>query len=279
MGRRQNVLVLAGIAAFVIGMALVFVVLRDDDSAGSNTGGSDTVDVLVAKEDIAAGTKGDDALNKVQVKRVSLNNRQGDALTAPSELSNRLFNATFKAGEQIRDLGLTTRSLVTQVTPPEGKEAVSVTMPYVAGGAGYIAAGDLINVYQVIPGPVKDLEGVALDYSTPRTDLLLTNVSVLAVSYQAGPLGSTSAAASTANSNAVSRTETASPASITVVLALDTLDAEKVIFGSTANANYLYLTRLNDADPNPPSGPTSGQDYPTHYTEEANDAYNRQSPK
>jgi Flp pilus assembly protein CpaB len=148
---------------------------------------------------------------------------------------------------------------------------VQLVPPFVAGGAGYLAPGDLVNIYQVIPAPVQDVStgnNAQLPYSTPRTQLLLTNVQVLDVQVQIAALNSTSQSSSTAASNqtgVVSRPAGSSD-HFTVLLALDSIDAEKVIFGSsTANIN-LYLTRVGDNAA--PAGPTPGRDYTNIFDEE-----------
>src|SRR5436190_151894 len=66
--------------------------------------------------------------------------------------------------------------------------AVAVSVPFVNGGAGYLSPGDMVNVYQVIPGEVQG----GID---PHTQLLLTNVRVLDVQQQVAALNSTTAAA------------------------------------------------------------------------------------
>ncbi|HEV3225283.1 MAG TPA: hypothetical protein VGZ52_00545, partial [Acidimicrobiales bacterium] len=137
--RRSNLLVLAGIAFFVVGVAIVALLSRDNGSSSSQAAG--TVDVLVAKEDIPAGTLGDDAIAKVEVRRVSSSDRQPDALTTPSQLSNQLFTAKFSKNEQIRSGGLKVRSISPSLQVPAGKQAIAVEVPYVAGGAGYLAPG------------------------------------------------------------------------------------------------------------------------------------------
>jgi pilus assembly protein CpaB len=262
VGRRQNVLVLAGVVAFVIGIALVFVVLRNDGSSSSSAGGGATVDVLVAKQDIPAGTKGEDAQAMVKVDRVSANDRQADALATQSQLSNQVFNATFKSGEQIRTGGLSARSLVKQVAVPEGLEAVAVSLPFTAAGAGYVAPGDKVNVYQVFPSAATTSAGQAggPSYPTPRTQLLMSNVQVLDVQFQAAPLTAT---ATTAAQASTATRPGAVASNITVVLALNTSNAERAIFGSSTDNLSLYLTRVNDK--NAPAAPTDGHFYANQF--------------
>jgi Flp pilus assembly protein CpaB len=256
--RRSNLLVLSGIAFFVVGVVIVALLSRDNGNGPSTAAG--TVDVLVAKEDIAAGTNGDDATSKVEVRRINASDRQPDALSTPSQLSNQIFTLKFSKNEQIRSGGLKVRSTVPSVQVPDGKEAIAVDVPFVAGGAGYLAPGDLVNVYQVIPSAIKDITtgqaATELPYSTPRTQLVLTNVKVIDVQQQVAALGGTTAA--TNQTGIVSRPSSTAD-HLTVLLALDAIDAEKIIFGSATAGINVYLTRVGDKAA--ASGPTPGRDY------------------
>jgi Flp pilus assembly protein CpaB len=235
--------------------------------------------VLFAKEDIKQGTTGADAVAKVEVKQVAAAQRAADSLSSASELSTQLVVAAFGKGEQIRQGGLKRQSgQATSVPLAAGKEAVAVAIPFVPGGAGYVAAGNLVNVYQVIPDVVQTVSetgqqvAAGLPFSTPRVELLLTNVRVLEV--QAA--GATPLVTPTASNNAAGTSATTSSqptGSITVILEVDTLDAEKVIFGTSAQKLSLYLTRVGDG--NAPAGPTPGRDYTNQFQEEPNAAFSR----
>jgi Flp pilus assembly protein CpaB len=262
--RRSNLLVMAGIAFFVVGVVIVALLSRDSGSGTAKASG--TVDVLVAKEDIPAGTNGDDAISKVEVRRVDNADRQPDALSTPSQLSNQLFTAKFSKNEQVRSGGLKVRSISPSVQVPAGKEAIAVNVPFVAGGAGYLAPGDLVNVYQVIPSPVTDVTATGnaqLPYSTPRTQLVLTNVKVIDVQQQVAALGGTTP---TTNQTGIVSRPAGAADRLTVLLALDALDAEKVIFGSSSIGINLYLTRVGDKAA--PAGPTPGRDFFNIFGEE-----------
>jgi Flp pilus assembly protein CpaB len=253
--RRSNLLVIAGIAFFVVGVVIVALLSRD---SGSTSKAAGTVDALFAKDDIPAGTNGDDAIPNVEVRRVNASDRQPDALSTPSQLSNQIFTLKFSKGEQIRSGGLKVRSISPSVQVPAGKEAVAIDVPFVAGGAGYLAPGDLVNVYQVIPAQVAATgAGTAnLASTTPRTQLLLTNVKVIDVQQQVAAL---SGATPATNQTGIVSRPAGTADHLTVLLALDAIDAEKVIFGSSTTGINLYLTRVGDKAA--PAGPTPGRDY------------------
>jgi Flp pilus assembly protein CpaB len=133
------------------------------------------------------------------------------------------------------------------VQVPAGKEAVAVDVPFVAGGAGYLAPGDLVNVYEVIPAPIQG------EADNARTQLLLTNVKVIDVQQQVASLTGSTAASQTG----VASRPTTNASNLTVLLALDPIDVEKVVFGSSTTGMNLYFTRV--ADGAPAAGPTPGR--------------------
>jgi Flp pilus assembly protein CpaB len=279
-------MVLAGIAFFVVGASIVFLVSRNDTSGTSGAPQADEVDVVVAKDTISIGTNGDDVLsqNLYDIKRVPVSTKLPDALLSPSELSNTIVTRQFTKGEQITRGGLDTRSQLSSVIQiPDGYEAVPVAADFVAGGAGYLAPGDLVNVYAVI-NPTSEIvptgadvsgnsgtggTSVALDYAIPRVELLLTNVEVLDVQTEIAPFR----ASTSANEGDTTAARATTGTTMTVLLAVVTTDAEKLIFQSAIDTNALYLSRVGDKAA--PAGPTPGQDYFTIFEQEPNDAYNR----
>lgn len=100
---------------------------------------------------------------------------------------------------------------------PAGKQAVAVQVDYVKGVAGFVKAGDKVNVFGTIkPGspPTKNL-------TPPLAKLILSDVSVLSVSAPAaGAAGPT-----------------------TFVLALNAADAEQVVYFQTFEGLYMSLAR------------------------------------
>jgi Flp pilus assembly protein CpaB len=277
--RRSNQLVLAGIAFFVVGVVIVLIVGRDSGSS-SNSGSNQKVSVLVAKESLAAGSKGSEVIDKVEVQQINAADKLPDALTSPSQLSNYRLVSSFGKGEQILQSGLTLT--VASVAVPKGYEAVPIQMSYIAGGAGYVAPGDYVNIYQVIPNSLtaqatsSDQTASTVPYATPRTELLLTKVLVLDVSTQVAPLATQQAGAATPTTTGV-QSRAVVGGQIIMLVAVDTVDAEKVIFGSQVQGLYLYVSKV-DKDGNP-AGPTPGQDELTILQQEANDAYAANPPK
>jgi hypothetical protein len=106
---------------------------------------------------------------------------------------------------------------VTTFTVPKGKQAVAVELPAVAGLAGYAKPGDTINIYATIK------EGAGATNSklkNPISKLVLTGVKVLDVRAPAPGTAGTA----------------------TYLLALDVLEAEKVIFFAKFESLWIALT-------------------------------------
>ena len=258
MRQRSNLIILFGIAFFIVGGAIAYLVLNDDDSgSGGGGGGSDAiadVSVLVATQDIEAGTLGSDVIEQglLETRQVDAGSQPVGALTSAAGLDNQIFAVGVSEGDVIASAQLATRSL-SNVQIPEGFDGVAVTIDYTNGGAGYIAPGDTVNVYGVYGGAAAggDAGLTAGDGAlAPRTELALTNVLVLDVSAQQG---SSVQAANPDDPNAtVGRQALSTP--LTYLLALKPTDAERVVQLTSFANIYLSLT----ADDAPNTGDTPG---------------------
>lgn len=282
MRRRSNLLVLLGLASFVLGLLAVYLVTSDDDD-GSGGGGGDQVQVLVAGEALQAGALGEDIIRdeRYRIETVDASERPADALVAPSQLSSTVLTLSFAEGEPLRTGGL--RAVGgPQAQVPEGFEAVAVTVDFVAGGANTVLPGDRVNVFLVVPGELRTTavteagEEIAAPppFGSPRVELLLTNTLVLDVQRGTSPLS-----VSQPQEPGQATTATAETGQgFVVVLAVDTLDAEKVIFGTSAEGAELYFSRVrtdDDGNPAPPVESTPGVDFGTILAEEAGAAFRR----
>ena len=121
----------------------------------------------------------------------------------------------------------------TSFTIPEGKQAVAVQLPAVAGLAGYAKAGDIVNVYGNIQ--TKD-DKLAITPGPPSSKLILPGVQVLAVT---GPAPGTDVG------------------NATYLLALDAAQAEQAIFFARFESMWLTLVPKGQAKP----APTPGHNY------------------
>jgi Flp pilus assembly protein CpaB len=240
--RRSNLMVLLGVAFFVLGGAIVLLVLKDSGSgsAEASPGRLGRVLVVVATEPVAAGALGDDliASGTLETREVAAEQRPADAITSPSELSGRIFQTAFAEGEPLRAGGLRASSLRqgSGVEIPEGMEAVAVQVGFVSGAAGYVGPGDRVNLWAVIEktGPLDESnQPTGPGFRTPRTELLLSNVEVLDVSSEVAPR----------RANEDPNAPRPSGDSLTYLLAVDATAASRAIFATSFHDLYLTLVR------------------------------------
>jgi Flp pilus assembly protein CpaB len=247
---RSNLLVLLGIAFFVVGGIIVYALTSDDDDGGSS--GSQTVTVVVATKDIAAGSQANDVVDDgaVEEKRIPVDQLTAGAIQSVNQLEGATFLQGFAADQQLTSAGV--QSLQRGYDLPDGYEAIAVRLTFPQGVAGYVNTGDLINLYGVY-GPQYPIEGATL----PRAELLLTNVRVLDTSL-------------TIPTNGVQQDASARGTGddIVYLLAVRTADAEKVVFGVSFEQLYATLVAPDAA----PAGPTGGESGDTILAVEPNDA-------
>ncbi len=256
MRSRSNLLVLLGIAFFVVGGVIVFLLTSGDDDDGGS-GEDARVTVVVGTEDIAAGALADDlvATGKLKTEEVAAGSLPPGTVGSLNQLAGATFVQGYAAGQPLTSAGLQLQNRTFEV--PEGFDAVAVQLDFVGGGAGYVNAGDRINLYSVI-------QTVAGERPIPRAELLLTNVEVLDVNLSIPPRRGTVADPATAG---VPR---ATSDNVTYLLAVRADDVEKVVFSTEFESLYASLT----ADEAPPAGPTPGRDPETILQEEPNAAFN-----
>ncbi len=115
---------------------------------------------------------------------------------------------------------------ITTFTVPKGKQAVQIEVPAIPGLGGYVKPGDLINIYATVRN-----QQPAIKLKTPFVKLVLSNVKVLDVH----------APGIAAGGNA------------TYLLALDTSEAEQVIFYAKYESMWIALAAA-DAKPETSAG-------------------------
>lgn len=257
MRRRSNLLVLLGVAFFVVGGVIVYL-LTDDEDGGSASGPAAPVTVVVGTEDIPAGSLADDLIEAGRLTTIEIPPAQlvPGAVQSLNQLAGAEFVQGFAKDQQITSSGLQLQNRTFEI--PAGYEAVAVQIDFVAGAAGYVNAGDRINLYGLYTTPTGSGPG-------PRAELLLTNVEVLDVDLSIPPRRGT---APTDPSQPTAQRPSGS--TVTYLLALRSVDAEKAIFSTEFASLYATLT----ADDAPPAGPTAGRDAESILADEPNVAFN-----
>lgn len=242
MRQRSNLIILFGIAFFIVGGAIAYLVLNDDDDGGGvSDSAAGEISVLVAGADIEAGTTGDEVVEQglLEIEQVESGNEPAGARTSPDQLENTIFATNVSEGSVILSSNLRTRS-VSNVQVPEGYEGVAVQVDYVSGGAGYVAPGDRINLFGVYgndgdAGLTVATQGAA---ALPRVELALTNVLVIDVDQQ--DESSINTADETGEDSGVGRESSGEP--LTYFLALRTTDAERIVLLDQFANLYVSLT-------------------------------------
>lgn len=261
MRQRSNLIILFGIAFFLIGGAIVFLVLNDEDDGSGGIAaapGAAEVTVFVAAQDIPANTLGSDVIEQglLTTDTVAASSQPVGAITSAANLDNQIFAVGVTEGDVITTSQLAVRSL-SNVSVPEGYDGVAVSLPFLNGGAGYVAPGDTVNIYGLY-GAGDGAAGAATPDSgaearLPRTEMILTNVLVLDVSAQEGR-SIDNAAQTPEGETTVGRAAQGAP--LTYLLALRPTDAERLIQVSSFAGAYVSLT----ADGASPVSDTPGSD-------------------
>src|SRR3954453_2767977 len=126
MRKHSNVLVVLGLATFIVGVAVVALVFRGGGGGASARADEGTTkSVLVARQPIAAGTVGDAVVAGGMVEMRTMPGA-GNGLGSPDELRGRVFPQSVQAGQAI-GLGLLQgrTAHADKVRIPEGKQAVA----------------------------------------------------------------------------------------------------------------------------------------------------------
>lgn len=248
MRNRSNLLVLIGIAFFVVGGIIVYVVTNGDDGDSSSPSVGE-VTVVVSTHDIAAGAKATDEINKGGLKEVQVASGSlvPGAIQSLQQLDGATFVSGFKDDQQI--LGSGVQTVKRGYKLPEGYEAIAVQLGFPQGVAGYVSPGDRINLYGSFKA-VDPKNGEAVP-NGEQVHLFMTNVRVLDVN-QTIPANGTAADGTTA-------TARTGDGSILVLLAVKTHDAERIVYMQQGvNSSGLYGTLVTDDAK--PAGPTAGAD-------------------
>jgi len=234
MGKRSNLIVILGLAVFIVGAAATYLVVRSSDN-GASAPGAGKASVLVAAKPIPAGTTGASAVSGGMVKSRTLDAsaRPATALTDPSQLAGKTVTLGVSEGEILTtDQFQTAQTRIGTLKIPDGKTALAVQLANVPGVAGFAGAGDRINIYGVVKAGV--------DPKLPHggAHLILQNTEVLNVN--GAPLAATQGQPTGTG--------------LLYLLAVTPVEAERLIYLSTFESLYFSLVSKDAA----PVGPTPG---------------------
>lgn len=167
---RRSVALVASVLSAAIGTVLLFGYVRGIEKEA--LAGTDPVEVLVAKEAIAAGTTAEEAssqglFTKQELPKVAV---LDGAVGGVDALAGKAAVVDILKGEQIVADRFAAPDEGRGLLPiPEGRQAMSVEVTLPPGVAGFIEAGDRVSVIANIDDP------------EPKTRFVLQNVQVLTV--------------------------------------------------------------------------------------------------
>jgi len=232
MAKRSNLIVVLGLAVFVIGAGATYLIAKDD--GGSTTASGPKVNVLYAAKPIPAGTSGQSALNQgmVRSKAIAVSVKPASAFTDSSQLGGVTAVLGVPEGSVLTsDQWQQAQTRIGTITIPEGKTALAVALENVPGVAGFAGAGDKINIYGLIRPEFAPPSGTA--------KLIMQNIEVLNVN------GATLAgAAGTPNGTG-----------LVYLLAVSPAEGEQLVYLTSFQKLYFALAAKDQQ----PVGSTPGQ--------------------
>jgi len=172
MAKRSNLIVVLGLAVFIVGAGATFLIARD--SGGPSTPAAGKVNVLYAAKAIPSGTSGSSALDNgmVKTKAIAAAARPATALTDPSQLAGRTAILGVPEDQVLTmDQFQIAQTRIGTLKIPEGKVAMALQLANVPGVAGFAGAGDHVDIYGLIKDPVEK----------QQSKLIMQNVEVLNV--------------------------------------------------------------------------------------------------
>lgn len=227
--RRRILAAIAALLLLVVGTAVLVAYVRAADSRA--LAGVQTVEVLVADELIPEGTTADELDGMVRTETVPAKSAVDGRVTTLTSLAGRVAAVDLLPGEQLL-AGRFARPDDLQppgtVAVPDGLQEISVLLEPQRVIGARLAAGDSVGIYlsQVSP------EG------TPQTSAVLHEVLVTQV--QGAP------AAPAPDADAETAAAATPAGSLMVTLAVDSRDAETVVFGMEHGTVWLSLETDGD---------------------------------
>jgi pilus assembly protein CpaB len=251
MDRRRLLLILAVFVA-LIGTALVFLYVQGADKRAQDK--FDNVQVLKATQDIAAGTKYDDALaaGQITLSTAPKNDLSPNAVTSTESLKGTVASVPIFSGQQIitSQFGTQVQATSTPLPIPKGMIAIAVNLSDPDRVAGNIQNGSDVAIFvtgTLTNNPNASTAGGAgtTGSGLESTRLLLPKVTVLNVGSPQPPTTST-----TTDENGTQTTEQLPRTLLT--LAVTQQEAQKVILSSkTLSLTFGLLTPTSNVHPSP----------------------------
>ncbi|HEX9552786.1 MAG TPA: RcpC/CpaB family pilus assembly protein [Streptosporangiaceae bacterium] len=248
MTRRILTVVLAIVLA-VIGTGAVLLYVKGADQRA--IAGQKAVSVLVAAQQVPAGTTAGTALSEGLLSRQKL-----PAASVPSDavrsvtpqLTGLVLSADLPSGQLLlRPMLVTAVAARSGLPIPSGKVALSLQFCLARDVAGYVQAGSEVAVFNTsgtgTPGSATNCAGISAQKGVKglHTRLVLPKVQVLAVGPAPTSTASGTGATSTAFSQNSSSTQSSSTTIMLVTVAVNQFQAEQLIHLDENQVPYLAL--------------------------------------
>ena len=237
MRRRRLVTAVLAVVLAALGATLVTSYVRGADERALS--GLDTVDVLVVTEVVPQGTAAAALGDSVTTRALPQLAVVPGTLASLQDAGGRVTASALQPGEQLLDSKFVDPASLQEETDevalPAGLQEVTVSLERQRMLGSRLTPGTLVGVFISLPEAGD----------TPaRTMLAVPKVLVLGVGEASSP---PSPAPGDADPDADAEAEAATAESLTVRLAVDTEDAEKVVF--SAEHGRLWLSRQPDDVP------------------------------
>jgi Flp pilus assembly protein CpaB len=243
--RRTVIAVVAVVLALVAGTGVYLYTSSADARAKENV---QSVQALVATQNIARGTTGNDALSKglVEKRDVPRGALPPTHVKNPDDIKSKIAGAGIASGQFIVAESFTAEGKGGTFSSglPKGQMAVSVQVDPKQAVAGRIVEGDTVNV--IVAGKARKDPQAPFDPASPDNFAFFAvqNAKVLAI----GPdTTSTTSSSSDSSSNSSSDSNTQSTAQQAndrgmVTLQVSAADAERIALAAVTNNAGIWLT-------------------------------------
>ncbi len=186
-GRSNRGLILIGLFLGLVSAVLVVVYLGQSGEGGGGAVSGEVTPVIVASQDIAAGTRITEGM--VGTKDIAVDAVLAGAFQDTEIVIGQVARVPFVAGEQVIPTKVTaTGAAIADVENPplayvipEGKRAVAIQVSNVIGASGLIRPGDYVDVILTVQIELDSGDGVTSGSKDQIAQTILQNVLVLSV--------------------------------------------------------------------------------------------------
>lgn len=238
---------LGGIAALVvaiIGTIILFNYVQGADKrALANT---ETTDVLVVKQDIAAGTPADKLRDFVVTKSIPVGAVAADKVADLASLGNKVTSVALVPGEQLLSSRLVDANAYlgpARVKVPAGLQEITFRLGIDRVVGGRVKAGDTVGIFISATGDSSSTTN-GQPTAGDVTQLVFHKVLVTGVQFSSGAAAQTEAQAQQNTSQGALAGDTEkqnSSDTYLITLARNAADAEKLVFAAEFGKLYLSL--------------------------------------